>query len=123
MTNQSFSREFIGVKLVRASMTATLLASLPALGIIGCTQMPTEKQSVSDMRPQISFKTTDTQKHSARVFVDGLDMGSLGTYLDGVSALRIVSGTHQVRVMNGTQILLEEKFYAGDGVNRTFIIQ
>lgn len=123
MTNQSFFREFIGVKLVRASMTATLLASLPALGVIGCTQMPTEKQSVSDMRPQISFKTTDTQKHSARVFVDGLDMGSLGTYLDGVSALRIVSGTHQVRVMNGTQILLDEKFYAGDGVNRTFIIQ
>lgn len=123
MTNQSFFREFIGVKLVRASMTAALLASLPALGIVGCTQMPTEKQSVSDMRPQISFKTTDTQKHSARVFVDGLDMGSLGTYLDGVSALRIVSGTHQVRVMNGTQILLDEKFYAGDGVNRTFIIQ
>lgn len=123
MTNQPFFREFIGVKLVRASMTAALLASLPALGIVGCTQMPTEKQSVSDMRPQISFKTTDTQKHSARVFVDGLDMGSLGTYLDGVSALRIVSGTHQVRVMNGTQILLEEKFYAGDGVNRTFIIQ
>lgn len=123
MTNQSFFREFMGVKLVRASMTATLLASLPALGIVGCTQMPTEKQSVSDMRPQISFKTTDTQKHAARVFVDGLDMGSLGTYLDGVSALRIVSGTHQVRVMNGTQILLDEKFYAGDGVNRTFIIQ
>lgn len=123
MTNQSFFRELIGVKLVRVSMTATLLASVPALGIIGCTQMPTEKQSVSDMRPQISFKTTDTQKHSARVFVDGLDMGSLGTYLDGVSALRIVSGTHQVRVMNGTQILLDEKFYAGDGVNRTFIIQ
>jgi hypothetical protein len=123
MTNQSFFREFIGVKLVRASMTATLLATLPVLGIIGCTQMPTEKQSVSDMRPQISFKTADTQKHSARVFVDGLDMGSLGTYLDGVSALRIVSGTHQVRVMNGTQILLDEKFYAGDGVNRTFIIQ
>jgi hypothetical protein len=123
MTNKPFFKEFISTKLVRASMTATLLASLPVLGIIGCTQMPTEKQSVSDMRPQISFKTSDTQKHAARVFVDGLDMGSLGTYLDGVSALRIVSGTHQVRVVHGTQVLLDEKFYAGDGVNRTFIIQ
>jgi hypothetical protein len=78
--------------------------------------MPTEKQGVSDIRPQISFKAADTQNHSARVIVDGLDMGSLGTFLEGVAALRIISGTHQVRVMNGTQILLDEKFYAGEGV-------
>jgi hypothetical protein len=105
------------------TMAATLLAGLPVLGIYGCTQMPTEKQGVSDIRPQISFKTTDAQQHAARVIVDGLDMGSLGAYLEGIAALRIISGTHQVRVVLGNQVLLDEKFYAGDGVNRTFLIQ
>jgi len=123
MKNDPTFKKSFGTKLVRMTLTATLLASLPVLGIYGCTQMPTEKQGVSDIRPQISFKAADTQNHSARVIVDGLDMGSLGTFLEGVAALRIISGTHQVRVMNGTQILLDEKFYAGDGVNRTFLIQ
>jgi len=123
MKNDSTFKKSFGTKIVRMTLTATLLASLAALGIYGCTQMPTEKQGVSDIRPQISFKAPDTQNHSARVIVDGLDMGSLGTFLEGVAALRIVSGTHQVRVMNGSQVLLDEKFYAGDGVNRTFLIQ
>ena len=123
MTNTFIPKKSMANKLVRMTMTVTLLAALPVLGIYGCTQMPTEKQGVSDMRPQISFKVTDTQQHAARVLVDGLDMGSLGAYLEGLAALRIISGTHQVRVVLGNQVLLDEKFYAGDGVNRTFLIQ
>jgi hypothetical protein len=123
MTYPPKFKVIIGTQLLRMTITATLLAGFPVLGIYGCTQMPTEKQGVSDIRPQISFKAADTQHHSARVFVDGLDMGALSTYLEGIAALRIVSGTHQVRVMHGAQVLLDEKFYAGDGVNRTFTIQ
>ena len=123
MTNNPNFKKIVGTKLLRTTMAATLLAGLPVLGIYGCTQMPTEKQGVSDIRPQISFKTTDAQQHAARVIVDGLDMGSLGAYLEGIAALRIISGTHQVRVVLGNQVLLDEKFYAGDGVNRTFLIQ
>lgn len=123
MTKKPNFKNFMANSLTRLAMTTTLLAALPVLGIYGCTQMPTEKQGVSDIRPQISFKATDTQQHAARVIVDGLDMGSLGSYLDGIAALRIVSGTHQLRVVLGSQILLDEKFYAGDGVNRTFLIQ
>lgn len=123
MTYNPKFKEIIGSQMMRITLTATLLAGLPVLGIYGCTQMPTEKQGVSDIRPQISFKTTDAQQHAARVIVDGLDMGSLGAYLEGIAALRIISGTHQVRVVLGNQVLLDEKFYAGDGVNRTFLIQ
>lgn len=123
MRNNSVFKKCIGTKLVRLTMTASLLAGIPFLGMYGCTQMPTEKQGVSDIRPQISFKAADKQAHAARVLIDGLDMGAIGTYLEGVAALRIVSGTHQLRVIHGTQILLDDKFYAGDGVHRTFIIQ
>lgn len=110
--------------MIKKSLAATALTLTISLVLLtGCTQMPTEKQNVSDMRPQISFKAPDSQRHSARVVIDGLDMGNVGSYLDGTSALRIVSGTHQLRIVQGSQVLLDEKFYAGDGVNRSFIVQ
>jgi hypothetical protein len=110
--------------MMKRTLAATALAIvIPLALVLGCTQMPTEKQSVSDMRPQISFKASNAQLYEARVVINGLDMGNVGLYLDGASALRIVAGTHQLRVMQGTQVLLDEKFYAGDGVNRSFIIK
>jgi hypothetical protein len=107
----------------RLVMRFALTVAFPLIFLPGCTQMPTEKQSVSDMRPQISFKAIDAQRHVARVVIDGLDMGALGAYLDGTAALRIVPGTHVLRVVQGTQVLLTEKFYLGEGVNHTFTIQ
>lgn len=89
----------------------------------GCVQMPTEKQSISDLRPQISFKVNDDRLLSSRVELDGLDAGAVSDYLDGTSSMRIRPGTHVVRVTYGSSILLEEKFYVGDGVNRTFIVR
>lgn len=106
---------------VAALLALALLSSVSLLQ--GCVQMPTEKQSVSDLRPQVSFRVPEAQRRTARVVVDGLDMGSVGSFLEGVAALRITSGTHQLRIVHGEQILLEESFYAGDGVNRTFIVQ
>lgn len=106
-------------------MTAMIMASglLGLLIVGGCTQMPTEKQSITDMRPQISFKAVDDRVQSARVILDGLDMGAVGEYVEGSAALRIHPGTHLLRVALGNQVVLEEKFYAGDGTNRTFVIK
>lgn len=92
------------------------------LTLNACTQLPTEKQSISDMRPQISFKISNEQTRSARVILDGLDMGPVGSYLEGVASLRILPGTHMLSLASGTQVIFQEKFYSGDGVNRTFIV-
>ncbi len=89
----------------------------------GCTQMPTEKQGVVDLRPGISFRVANANHHAARVSVDGLDMGMAGSFLDGQAALRIEPGSHQLRVTLGGQVLLEERFYVGEGVNRAFSIK
>jgi hypothetical protein len=94
-----------------------------AILFTACTQMPTEKQGVSDIRPQISFTAANEQVKAATVLIDGLPMGPVGSYIDGIASLRIVSGTHVLRVVLGNQVLLEQKFYVGDGVNRSFSIQ
>lgn len=109
---------------MKITVTALIITgSLIGALVGGCTQMPTEKQSISDMRPQISFKVENEQVNNARVILDGLDMGMVGDYIEGSAALRILSGTHVLRVALNKQIILEEKFYAGDGVNRTFIVK
>ncbi|UUZ72197.1 hypothetical protein LP415_27590 [Polaromonas sp. P1(28)-8] len=94
-----------------------------ALLAMGCVQMPTEKQGISDMRSQISFKADDERVKSASILMDGLNMGTVGSYVEGVAALRVLSGSHVLTVMLGTQLIFEEKFYVGDGVNRTFILK
>jgi hypothetical protein len=46
-----------------------------------------------------------------------------GPLMGGIASLRIVPGTHVLTVVLGSQVLLEQKFYIGDGVNRTFTLQ
>ena len=108
---------------MRSPLTTLLIAAgvAAALALGACTQMPTEKQSISDIRPQISFKVPDERVRNARVIVDGLDLGPVGNYVEGTSALRVLSGTHVLIVSLAGQVLLEEKFYVGDGVSRTFV--
>ncbi len=105
-------------------MAASLLAFF-LIGLTGCVQMPTERQGVVDLRPQISFRfnPADVRMNDARVFVDGLDSGRMGDYLDGQGSLRILPGTHSIRIVSGSEVLLEERAYVGDGVSRPFIVK
>jgi len=91
--------------------------------LAACTQMPTEKQNVVDMRPNLSFKVTDESLNRARVLVDGLDVGTVGDYLEGRTALRVLSGNHLVKVVLDGGTVHEEKVYVGDGVNRSLIVK
>jgi hypothetical protein len=110
----------------------TMKKLLPACLMVGalihltaCVQMPTEQQGVVDLRPQISFRfsSADPRMKNAKVFVDGLESGRLDDYADGQGSLRIVSGTHTIRVVNGSEVILEERTYVGDGVSRPFIVK
>lgn len=107
-------------KLIAASLLACALAAL-----VGCVQYPTERQSVVDLRPQISFRfdPADARMNEARVLVNGLDAGRLGDFSDGAGSLRVLSGTHTVRVISGAAVLLDERAYLGDGVARPFIVK
>jgi hypothetical protein len=108
-------------KLATVVIITSGLLGLMAIG--GCTQMPTEKQSISDIRPQISFRAADERTHDARVLLNGLDMGAVRDYLEGASSLRILPGSHVLRIASGGAVIHEEKFYIADGTNRTFILK
>ena len=109
-----------GKKWMFASISAGVLVLLT-----GCVQYPTEQKSVVDLRPQISFRVNlaDARIQEARVLVDGLDAGRLGDFLDGKGALRVLPGSHDVRVVLGDEVLLDERAYRGDGVDRPFIVK
>ncbi len=107
-----------------AFIIQALIGLLSAVTLSACVQMPTEEQSVVDLRPQIAFRITNAayKAETLRVFVDNLDMGAVEGYLEGKGALRILPGTHLVRVENQGSVVLSETVYVADGVARTFII-
>lgn len=111
--------------MVTQKYLAAGLLTLALAGLVGCVQFPTETQSVVDLRPQISFRfdPTDARMDEARVLVNGLDSGRLGDFMDGKGALRVLSGTHAVRVISGSEVLLDERAYLGDGVARPFNVK
>lgn len=106
-------------RLLTVLLASTLIAGIP---LQGCVQMPTEKAGISDLRPQISFRWTDDSVSAARAFVDGMEVGSVADFKDGVAALRVLPGTHVLRVTFMGSTLVDEKFYLGDGTHRAFII-
>lgn len=84
-----------------------------------CIQLPTEKHEVPDLRPQLSFAIPgDMDAQRYRVIVDNLDMGALSSYSSGEAALRVLSGTHIVRIESAGRIIHEERVYLGEGAVR-----
>ena len=100
------------------------VALLTALLAAACVQMPTEKQEVVDLRPQLAFALSDPNDDAAayRVFVDDLDMGPAASYSAGRNGLKVLSGTHAVRVEGRGKIVVQERVYLGDGAVRTITI-
>lgn len=108
------------IQRVAASLLAMALTAL-----VGCVQYPTERQNVVDLRPQISFRfnPADTRMAQARVLVNGLDSGRMADFRDGTGSLRVLSGTHIVQVLSGSEVLLNERAYIGDGVAHPFTVK
>lgn len=96
-----------------------------ALVLLGaCIQLPTEKQEVADLRPQISFSFADPadEPGAYQVFVDGLDMGKAEAYVAGRNALKVLSGTHLIRIDRDGRSVLQQQVYLGDGATKTFLL-
>lgn len=108
-------KRWIYAAVTGMAIAATLLSA--------CTQMPTEKQGVADMRPQIAFRYERPEMAQAMVSVNGISMGSVATYRDSVASLKLVPGTHHLQVTLSGMPVLDERFYIADGVNKTFVLK
>ena len=108
-------KRWIYAAITGMAITASLLSA--------CTQMPTEKQGVADMRPQIVFRYERPEMAQAQVSVNGINMGSVATYRDSVASLKLVPGTHHLQVTLTGTLVLDERFYIADGVNKTFVLK
>ncbi len=64
---------------------ATLALGVLIVGVslTGCVQMPTEKQSVESLKPQISFRLANESAGYAVVVLDGLQVGAAGQFQTG----------------------------------------
>jgi hypothetical protein len=79
---------------------------------------------VADLRPQFSFSMADANDDATqyRVFIDGLDMGLASNYAVGKTALKVLPGTHVVRIEGRGRVVLEERVFLGDSATRTILI-
>jgi len=104
---------------------ALIVIAMLSLATAACTiQMPTEKQTNVDLRPQIAFRVTNPalEAYQLQIFVDDLPMGVVSTYLADEQTLRVLPGTHVVRIVRGGQVLLDERLYIGDGMTKILVV-
>jgi hypothetical protein len=102
-------------------MKKLVLLSIIAACLTACIQTPTELQSTVDNRPQLTFAAAgDAAQY--RVYVDNLAMGSASDFPAGKKALRLLSGTHVLRVEKAGKVILDEKIYLGDGTSKNIIL-
>lgn len=100
-----------------------LILSVLSLNV-GCVQMPTTSSSTVDNRPQIIFKVNDNSGvEGMRVIVDGLDNGPVAPFTNGTQALRILPGTHIIKILNGDTVISSQKIYVSDGVTKEVLIK
>lgn len=96
---------------------------LCAAALVGCVQMPTESQGAVDQRPRIGFTVaSDMDSSTARVVVDGLDMGPLSRYQDAMGSLPLLPGSHLIQVRDKGRILFQETVYLADGARRSLVV-
>lgn len=105
-----------------------IYAAITAVAITGallsaCTQMPTEKQGVADLRPQIAFRYERPEMAQAQISINGIHMGTAAAYRDSVASLKLLPGTHHLQVTLGGVLILDERFYVADGVNKSFVLK
>lgn len=90
----------------------------------GCvTAKPTETSTVVDDRPIIIFKFEQAPPASAvKIFIDDIYTGDAQNFQEGVLGLKIIPGTHFLRLEHNGNIILKQKLYLSDGLTKTVSI-
>jgi len=97
--------------------------AIVSLMLFACHQMPSETRVVSDNSAGLSFSlSADVSDNNYQVFVDGLAMGNVKQFLADQNILKIVSGSHIIRIEKNGREVLKEKIYVSAGTNKVLVV-
>lgn len=96
----------------------TVLLALGFMVLMGCTQTPTQSTQTVDDRPGIAFNVQSASAREYELTVDGVSYGAVGQYLEGENLLRLVDGTHVIKLFSDGEVIFKKKVYLGAGVDR-----
>ena len=107
------------------SMIAAIAALVAAIALTGCAQtgpitadpLAPAALAALDERPRLvfTFGSVNEELPTARVLVDGVDVGALGEFAFGSGALRVSAGTHRISVTFFDRVLLDQTVSVTDG--------
>lgn len=96
---------------------------MAALWLAAC-QLPSEEVVSGDSSAGLSFQLINADSNAAYdVYVDGLLMGKARDFKKGHAILKILPGSHVVRIEQAGQVVLEEQVYVAAGANRVIVIR
>ena len=99
------------------------IIAIVSLMLFACHQMPSETRVVSDNSAGLSFSfSVDAPGNDYQIFVDGFSMGNVKQFLKGQNILKIVSGSHIIRIEKNGREVLKEKIYVSAGTNKVLVV-
>jgi len=107
------------IKILTAFLSIILISA-----ITGCSPTsPIQTSLITDDRPVIMFKFEDQEpKEPVNIYIDNLYMGDALKFKEGELGLKIISGTHALKVEHKNTIILEKKLFVGKGATKTINI-
>jgi hypothetical protein len=109
--------------LMNVAAIATALAGVLSIGACSSLALQaTQAPGPADQRPQISFKATTERVLNAKIILDGIDRGQVGSYLEGDTSLLIDTGAHVLIVAANNRLIYQQSFDADKGYSRVFTV-
>lgn len=93
--------------------------------ISGCISTEAVKSSsVIDDRPMIKFEIEGTKNtdEAISIYINNLYMGNAQDYLSNDKYMKIIPGTHALRLETNNKVILSQKIYIGEGSTKTITI-
>lgn len=99
------------------------LIAFIGLWLTAC-QLPSEHVVIGENTAGISFKLTNPDRgKNYQVYVDGLLMGNASDFMEGKALLKILPGSHIIKLMHNNKIVFQEKLYVASGANKTMVVK
>lgn len=102
----------------------TIGAALLILSATACvTRTPTETVKTVDDRPVITFNFEGAAPTSeVKIFIDNLYMGDATQLRKSKQGLKVIAGTHMLKLEYQGNTLIEKKIYLGAGTQKVISV-